>query len=61
MVHRVSLKDPAAAINHIEHDGGVILTDFSTPEDVAKVNADAAPYIAAMTRVKPTPLPPPPP
>ena len=51
MPQRVSLKDPASAIQHIERDGGVILTDFSTSEDLAKVNADAAPYITAMTRV----------
>ena len=45
MVHRVAFKDTAAVIQIIKVDGGVILTNFSSTEDVERVNADAAPYI----------------
>ena len=45
MVRRVPLADPDAVIQAIEEDGGVILTGFSSAEDVQRVNADAEPYI----------------
>lgn len=45
MARRVALKDMAAVIQIIKEDGGVILTNFSSTEDVERVNADAAPYI----------------
>ena len=45
MARRVALKDIAAVIQIIKEDGGVILTNFSSTEDVERVNADAAPYI----------------
>lgn len=48
MARRVPLNDPATIIRYIEEDGGVILTGFSSIDDVQKVNADAAPYINAI-------------
>ena len=48
MIRRVPLHKPDAAIRAIEADGGVILTGFSSVEDVQKVNADAAPFINAI-------------
>ena len=48
MARRISLQDPVAAIECIERDGGVILTDFSSPDDVDRVSQDAAPYINAI-------------
>ena len=45
MVRRVALEDTNAVIQSIKEDGGVILTNFSSTEDVERVNADAAPYI----------------
>jgi len=48
MACRVSLQDPIAAIECLEADGGVILTGFSSLEDVEQVNADAAPFIDAI-------------
>lgn len=48
MARRVPLNDPATIIRYIEEDGGVILTGFSSIDDVQKVNADAAPFINAI-------------
>ena len=45
MARRVAFKDTVAVIQSIKEDGGVILTNFSSTEDVESVNADAAPYI----------------
>ena len=45
MARRVALKDTAAVIRSLKEDGGVILTNFSSTEDVERVNADATPYI----------------
>ena len=45
MVRRVDFKDTVAVIQTIKEDGGVIMTNFSSTEDVERVNADAAPYI----------------
>ena len=45
MARRVALEDINAVIQNIKEDGGVILTNFSSTEDVERVNADAAPYI----------------
>ncbi|KAI4137411.1 MAG: hypothetical protein L6R39_007308 [Caloplaca ligustica] len=45
MARRVPLQDPEAAIRCLKADGGVILTKFSSIEDVARVNNDAAPFI----------------
>ncbi|KAI9652603.1 MAG: hypothetical protein M1831_006707 [Alyxoria varia] len=47
MVQRLSLWEPLAAIEAIEKDGGVIITDFATADEVAKVTADAAPHLRA--------------
>ena len=47
MVQHVSLREPLTAIKAIENDGGVVLTDFATVDDVEKVNADAAPHLRA--------------
>ena len=48
MIRRVPLDMPSAAIKAIEEDGGVILTGFSSVEDVQRVNAHAEPYINAI-------------
>ncbi|CAF9943001.1 MAG: hypothetical protein ALECFALPRED_010419 [Alectoria fallacina] len=45
MARRVAFKDTVAVIQNIKEDGGVILTNFSSNEDVQRVNTDAAPYI----------------
>lgn len=45
MARRVAFKDTVAVIQNIKEDGGVILTNFSSNEEVERVNADAAPYI----------------
>lgn len=45
MARRVAFQDTVAVIQSIKEDGGVILTNFSSNEDVERVNADAAPYI----------------
>ena len=45
MARRVNFRDSDAVIQSVKEDGGVILTNFSSTEDVKKVNADAAPYI----------------
>ena len=45
MARRFSLQDPNAAIRCLEEHGGVILTDFSSVDDVIQVNNDAAPFI----------------
>ena len=45
MARRVALSDTVAVVQSIKEDGGVILTNFSSTEDVERVNADAAPYI----------------
>lgn len=47
MARRVPLNDPDRVIQVIAEDGGVILTGFSSVEDVQKVNDDAAPYLKA--------------
>ncbi|KAL8658897.1 MAG: hypothetical protein Q9202_007382 [Teloschistes flavicans] len=47
MARRVPLNDPDRAIQVIAEDGGVILTGFSSVEDVQKVNEDAAPFLEA--------------
>lgn len=46
-IRRVSLKDPQLAIKIIKEDGGVILTDFTTPELVEKVNRETTPFLVA--------------
>lgn len=48
MACRVPISDVAKAIDRLQEDGGVILTGFATPEEVARVNADAAPYLEAV-------------
>ncbi|MCJ1281397.1 hypothetical protein MMC26_000716 [Xylographa opegraphella] len=48
MIRRVPLDEPNAAIKIIQEDGGVILTGFSSIEEVLRVNADAAPFIDAI-------------
>lgn len=48
MALRAPLNDPAAVIDCIKRDGGVILTEFSSATNVQKVNEDAAPYIDAL-------------
>lgn len=45
MARRVQFNDTAAVIQTIKGDGGVILTGFSSIEDVQRVNADAAPFV----------------
>lgn len=45
MARRVALRDTIAVVQSIKEDGGVILTNFSSTEDVERVNTDAAPYI----------------
>ena len=50
MARRVTLHDPATAIKYLREDGGVILTNFSTIDDLEKVNADAAPFIDAIVK-----------
>lgn len=50
MARRVSLHDPTTAIKYLREDGGVILTNFSTIDDLEKVNADAALYIDAIVK-----------
>ncbi|KAL9576390.1 MAG: hypothetical protein Q9212_007137 [Teloschistes hypoglaucus] len=47
MARRVPLNDPDRAIQVIAEDGGVILTGFSSVEDVQRVNEDAAPFLEA--------------
>lgn len=48
MARRVPVSDTKTAIQYIEEDGGVILTGFTSREDVEQVNADAEPYIRAI-------------
>lgn len=43
-LRRVSLSNPREAIQMIERDGGVILTDFTTPDLVKQVNETASSY-----------------
>ena len=50
MARRVALHDPTTAIKYLREDGGVILTNFSTIDDLEKVNADAAPFIDAILK-----------
>ena len=50
MARRASLHDPTTVINYLEEDGGVILTDFTTIDDLEMVSADAAPYIDAILK-----------
>ena len=47
MARRVSLNEPEEAIKIIKQDGCVILSDFTSLEDLQKVNADAEPYLQA--------------
>lgn len=47
---RAPLHDAELAIQILEEDGGVILTGFSSVADVEAVNADAAPYLAAVMK-----------
>jgi len=46
-IRRVSLKDPQLAVEIIKEDGGVILTDFTTPELVEKVNRETTPFLVS--------------
>jgi hypothetical protein len=48
MARHASLKNPEMIIQILEEDGGVIVDDFSSVDDVYKVNADAAPYLKAI-------------
>lgn len=48
MARRAALSDIKTAIKIVEEDGGVILTGFSSCEDVERVNNDAAPYLKAI-------------
>ena len=50
MARRVPLADPDRAIQCLEEDGAVILTDFSSIVDIEAVSADAAPFIEAVAR-----------
>lgn len=50
MARRTPLSNPHSAIDILKEDGGVILTGFTTPSEVEKVNADAAPYINAIVK-----------
>ena len=50
MARRVTLHDPTTAIKYLQEDGGVILTNFSTIDDLDKVNADSAPFIDAIVK-----------
>ncbi|KAL9610235.1 MAG: hypothetical protein Q9167_005057 [Letrouitia subvulpina] len=45
MARRVPLDKPDTVIKTPQNFGGVILTGFSSPLDVARVNADAQPYL----------------
>ena len=46
MARRVPLHETSEAIEIIEQDGGVILTNFSSIADVESVNRDAAPFLS---------------
>ena len=46
-LRRVPLSSPEEAIRAIEEDGGVILTNFTTPSGVEEVNNDMAPFMSA--------------
>lgn len=48
MARRVAFSDTEGAIRYLEEDGAVILTGFASENEVATVNADAAPYISAV-------------
>ena len=48
MARRIPLNNPDDVIRCLEEDGGVILTDFSSVNDLHTVNQDVAPYINAI-------------
>jgi hypothetical protein len=48
MARRTALSDVNRAIEIVKEDGGVILEGFTSSEDVAKVNEDAAPFLKAI-------------
>ena len=50
MARRVPLTAVNDAINCLEEDGGVILSNFASEEDVKAVNDDACPYIDAIAK-----------
>lgn len=50
MARRASLHDPTTVIKYLEEDGGVILTNFTTIDDLERVSADASPYIDAILK-----------
>ncbi|KAI4234580.1 MAG: hypothetical protein LQ349_003698 [Xanthoria aureola] len=50
MACRVPISDVAKAIDRLREDGGVILTGFATPQEVTRVNDDAAPYLEAVAK-----------
>lgn len=55
MACHVPFNDVARAIHCLQEDGGVILTGFATPEEVTRVNEDAAPYLEAAAKEVPSP------
>ncbi|KAL9638267.1 MAG: hypothetical protein Q9164_001670 [Protoblastenia rupestris] len=48
MARRIPLNNPDDVIRCLEEDGGVILTNFSSVNDLHTVNQDVAPYINAI-------------
>jgi hypothetical protein len=48
MARRASLGKPERSIKTLQEDSGVIIEDFSSVEDVQKVNNEAAPYLKAI-------------
>ena len=50
MARRAPLQDPITAIRLLEEDGGVILTNFTTTDDLEKVYKDAPPFIDAIVQ-----------
>lgn len=44
-LQRLSIHNTKAVISALKEDGGLILTDFTTPEAVAQVNAETEPYL----------------
>lgn len=46
MARRVPLSDPELVIKALEEDGGVILTGFTSLEDLDAVNSDSAKSLA---------------
>ncbi|KAL9613646.1 MAG: hypothetical protein Q9167_001822 [Letrouitia subvulpina] len=48
MAQHVALSNVEAAIKYLEEDGGVILTGFTSQDDLERVNCDAEPHITAI-------------